>query len=111
MLASTVFQSSPALMDGRNRGLGSRGRSDLSVSILARPDGRAQRHAGMHDITVTERFQSSPALMDGRNSPRKGAGSPRPGTFQSSPALMDGRNCRHGGVSAPRQRRFNPRPP
>ena len=89
----TKFQSSPVLMDGRNKMAEERlaqvakvsilarpdGRAQLfqvlladgdgDVSILARPDGRAQPAVAVAWIEALDRFQSSPVLMDGRNPP------------------------------------------
>ena len=54
-------------MDGRN-GPDRSDRSSLRhVSILARPDGRAQPRFVPSEKTKEPKFQSSPALMDGRN--------------------------------------------
>ena len=41
--------------------------SDQDVSILARPDGRAQQEEEADETEQKSVFQSSPALMDGRN--------------------------------------------
>ena len=89
-----LFQSSPALMDGRNPcAQPIRARCSF-VSILARPDGRAQLPALMLESILIVVFQSSPALMDGRNIKWLSWVWERIPMFQSSPALMDGRNNR-----------------
>ena len=62
-----MFQSSPALMDGRNRWIEAFCRSENAVSILARPHGRAQPPLAFFMRDRGFWFQSSPALMDGRN--------------------------------------------
>ena len=61
------FQSSPALMDGRNHQTVTDQTEDQEVSILARPHGRAQPPISRFTAIQIRKFQSSPALMDGRN--------------------------------------------
>ena len=120
----TVFQSSPALMDGRNAGHSAAWPEQDRVSILARPHGRAQPSVSLNQLWMSKTFQSSPALMDGRNLlvhpvvhrarfQQRGHRREVPTTdrFQSSPALMDGRNPQNPGLTQPGPIRFNPRPP
>ena len=61
------FQSSPALMDGRNRLVHPVLQRVTEVAILARPHGRAQPDNDPEEPNTQQKFQSSPALMDGRN--------------------------------------------
>ena len=84
------FQSSPGLLAGRyTTGAGGRGGA-ITVSILARPFGRALR--SMSTILPSTRcmFQSSPGLLAGRY-PQRCVMMLSTIWFQSSPGLLAGR--------------------
>ena len=82
----------------------------MEVSILARPDGRAQPHRPAPHLMAAAKFQSSPVLMDGRNLWVPGFTPDVVIAFQSSPVLMDGRNPMCSRHDAGPQTSFNPRP-
>ena len=62
----------------------------MQVSILARPEGRAQHDPPNH-WAVSKMFQSSPGPKAGRNLAST-MNSTQPNTFQSSPGPKAGRN-------------------
>ena len=126
-----LFQSSPAPKDGRYTPK-ALAKAHISVSILARPEGRALPGSG-EGAGLTRLFQSSPAPKDGRYpdaepepplaavfqsspAPKDGRYATLPivpssmFTFQSSPAPKDGR-YKHEAESSCTHYRFNPRPP